>query len=124
MDGSLSLSRARTPALRPATAVEGVVGLALLAALLGPGRASPGLAVLQLVGGGGLFIAALLAVRTRPGPDAALLGWAGVGIAAWTFVVCFAAGLAHQDTLLWADLGLGLAAAATGLWVALGAEHS
>src|SRR5579883_725769 len=111
MDGSLSLSRARTPVLRPAAVVEGVVGLALLATLLGPGRASPGLAVLQLVGGGGLFAAALL-------------GWAGVGIAAWTFVACFAAGLAHQDTLLWADLGLGLAAAATGLWIALGAEHS
>lgn len=110
----------RTPS-RPTILVEGAVGAALLASLLlVSGRISPFVVILQGAPGVFLLGASFWAASGPVDREPALWGWTSVGVAAWTFVACFTLALAHLWPLLWADLALGVLAAAVGSWVALG----
>lgn len=100
--------------------VQGIVGVLLLLVNARRYPASPlGVTGLQDLGGIGLLAVSLASTRLSPDDSAALWGWTGVGVAVWTLVVCFAAALVGDSTLLTADLLLGTVSTGLGWWVAL-----
>jgi hypothetical protein len=106
--------------MRVIIVIQVLLGLMLLAVIpAAGGGAGPIVTGLQAAGGLGLLAAATVAPRAAPDRALDLWGTVGVLMAAWTFVVCFAAALSGRYALVGVDLTAGIVSSGLGSWVAL-----